>query len=91
MNERATNENWSDVGNNDPMNEANEPDNVKELGWMAFAVLGSTIAACEAVGVVAGLAVDHKWGTAPAGILVGIVLGTVVAVVGVIRQVRRFL
>ena len=34
---------------------------------------------------------DHAWGTAPAGLLIGIVLGTVAAVVSVVKQVRRFL
>ena len=60
-------------------------------GWAAFAVMGSTIALCEASGVAAGLWVDHRWSTAPAGLLVGIVLGAVVAVVRVVQQVRRYL
>jgi F0F1-type ATP synthase assembly protein I len=60
-------------------------------GWAAFLTMGSTIALCEALGVVAGLEVDHHFSTAPVGILIGVVLGTVIAVVSVVRQVRRYL
>jgi F0F1-type ATP synthase assembly protein I len=58
---------------------------------MAFATMGMTIALCVGGGVAAGLWVDHQWGTAPAGLLVGIVLGAVVAIVSVVQQVRRYL
>jgi hypothetical protein len=60
-------------------------------GLAGFAVMGTTIATCEAVGVVLGLWADHSWGTAPVGLVIGIVLGTVAAVVSVVKQVRRFL
>jgi len=60
-------------------------------GVAAFAVMGTTIASCLAVGVVLGLWVDHELHSAPAGLLIGIVLGTVAAVVSVVKQVRRFL
>jgi F0F1-type ATP synthase assembly protein I len=53
--------------------------------------MGSTIATTEAVGVVAGLLLDRWWGIAPIGLVAGIVLGTVAAVVGVVRQIRRYL
>lgn len=53
--------------------------------------MGTTIATCVAVGVVLGLWADNTWHTAPAGLLIGIVLGTVAAVVSVVQQVRRFL
>ena len=60
-------------------------------GIGAFAVMGMTIATLEAVGVLLGLWADHAWGTAPMGLIIGIVLGTVAAVVSVVQQVRRFL
>lgn len=60
-------------------------------GWAAFAVMGSTIAICEALGVGGGLWCDHEFGTAPAGIFVGVVLGTVLAVVSVVQQIRKYL
>ena len=60
-------------------------------GVGAFAMMGSTIATCEAVGVVLGLWADRSWGTAPVFLVIGIVLGTVAAVVSVVQQVRRFL
>jgi F0F1-type ATP synthase assembly protein I len=53
--------------------------------------MGMTSAVCVAVGVVLGIWADHAWGTAPGGLLIGIVLGTVAAVVSVVQQVRRFL
>ena len=60
-------------------------------GLVGFAAMGTTIAILEAIGVVLGLWADRSWGTAPAGLLIGIVLGTVAAVVSVLKQVRRFL
>lgn len=57
----------------------------------AFAVMGTTIATCVGVGVFLGVWADRTWHTAPAGLLIGIVLGTVAAVVSVVQQVRRFL
>ena len=53
--------------------------------------MGSTIAICEALGVGGGLWCDHEFGTAPAGIFVGVVLGTVLAVVSVVQQIRKYL
>ena len=53
--------------------------------------MGTTCATCIAVGVLAGLWVDHYWRTSPWGLLLGIVLGAVVAVLGVAQQVRRYL
>lgn len=60
-------------------------------GVAAFAVMGSSIATCLAVGVVLGLGVDHELHSAPWGLVFGIVLGTVAAVVSVVKLVRRFL
>jgi F0F1-type ATP synthase assembly protein I len=65
---------------------------VKDLpGVAAFAAMGLTAALIVAVGVVLGLWADHAWGTDPWGLLIGIALGTVAAVVSVVKQVRRFL
>ncbi|MDE3065203.1 MAG: AtpZ/AtpI family protein [Acidobacteriota bacterium] len=60
-------------------------------GVAAFAVMGSTIATCIGVGVVLGLGADRAWHTSPWGLIFGIVLGTVAAVVSVVKLVRRFL
>jgi F0F1-type ATP synthase assembly protein I len=60
-------------------------------GLAAFATMGSTIAACVGLGAGAGLWFDHVTGFAPGGLLIGIVLGTVAAVLSVLRQVRRYL
>jgi F0F1-type ATP synthase assembly protein I len=65
---------------------------VKDLpGVVAFASMGMTAAIVIAVGVLLGLWADSAWGTEPWGLLIGIALGTVAAVVSVVKQVRRFL
>jgi F0F1-type ATP synthase assembly protein I len=53
--------------------------------------MGTTVAIIIAVFVVLGIWADRTWGTAPWGLLIGITLGTVAAVVSVVKQVRRFL
>ena len=71
-----------------------EQDNggVKDLpGAMALLTMGTTVAIILAVFVVLGIWADRAWGTAPWGLLIGIALGTVAAVVSVVKQVRRFL
>jgi F0F1-type ATP synthase assembly protein I len=73
-----------------PSEQDNDP--VVDLpGVAAFLTMGMTAAIIIAVGVVLGLWADHAWGTAPWGLLIGITLGTVAAVVSVVKQVRRFL
>lgn len=67
------------------------PDSSDLPGLAAFAVMGTTIATCVGIGVGLGLWADHVFGSAPAGLLIGVVLGTVAAVVSVVQQVRRFL
>jgi F0F1-type ATP synthase assembly protein I len=65
---------------------------VKDLpGVAAFATMGLTAAIVVAAGVVLGLWADSAWGVEPWGLLIGIALGTVAAVVSVVQQVRRFL
>lgn len=60
-------------------------------GLVAFATIGTTIALSEAAGVGAGIWLDSACHVAPWGLFLGVVLGTVVAVVFVVKQVRRFL
>jgi F0F1-type ATP synthase assembly protein I len=65
---------------------------VKDLpGLAAFAAMGTSLAGCEALGVLFGLYLDHLGNFAPWGLLIGIVLGTVAAVASVMQLVRRFL
>jgi F0F1-type ATP synthase assembly protein I len=60
-------------------------------GLAAFVALGSTLAACVAVGVVAGIAADDAWHISPWGLLVGLVLGVAAAVMSVLKLVQRWL
>lgn len=60
-------------------------------GAAAFLALGTTIAACVAVGVVAGIVADNAWHASPWGLLVGLGLGVVAAVMSVLRLVQRWL
>ena len=60
-------------------------------GVVAFLTMGMTAAVIIAIGVVLGIWADHAWRSAPWGLLIGITLGTVAAVVSVVKQVRRFL
>ena len=79
-----------DVPRDEPSEQGKSP--VPDLpGLAAFAAMGMTIAIIEALGVVLGLWVDRTLDTAPGGLIIGIVLATVVAVVSVVKQVRRFL
>ena len=69
-----------------------EKSTLKDLpGVAAFAAMGTTLACCLAAGVLLGLYLDHLWNLAPVGLLIGIVLGTVAAVVSVVQLVRRYL
>ncbi len=65
---------------------------VRDLpGVAVFATMGMTIALCEGAGVALGLWIDHLLSSAPGGLIFGVVLGTLVAVLSVVKQVRRFL
>lgn len=83
----------SDPGGRDtPPASDQEKSTIKGLpGLAAFAAMGMTIASCLGVGVLLGLYLDHLWHLAPVGLLLGIVLGTVVAVASVVKLVRRYL
>jgi F0F1-type ATP synthase assembly protein I len=79
-------------GENSDQPSHQEGSGVKDLpGLAAFAAMGTTLAGCEAIGVLLGLYLDHLWSFAPWGLLIGIVLGTVAAVASVVQLVRRFL
>ena len=69
-----------------------EESKIKDLpGVAAFATMGTTLAGCEALGVLLGVYLDRIGSFAPWGLLIGIVLGTVAAVASVLQLVRRFL
>ena len=69
-----------------------EPTPVKELpGALAFVGMGTTIAGSVGLGVGLGLWADSHWGSAPWGLVIGVVIGSVLAVAAVAGQVRRYL
>jgi F0F1-type ATP synthase assembly protein I len=53
--------------------------------------MGVTLAICEGLGVLLGLYLDRVGHFAPWGLLIGIVLGSVIAVASVVKLVRRYL
>ncbi len=60
-------------------------------GAAAFLGMGISIAASVGAGVWLGLLADSRLHTAPALLIVGVVLGVVVSVVSVVAQIKRFL
>ncbi len=75
-----------------PLPEDQRPDPVKPLpGVLAFAGMGTTAAACVAIGVVLGIWADDSWHTSPIFLVVGLVVGVAAAVTSVVGQIRRYL
>jgi len=65
---------------------------VKDLpGAWAFVGMGSTIAGSVGFGVLVGLWSDSHFGVAPWGLVIGVLLGSALAVTAVASQVRRYL
>jgi F0F1-type ATP synthase assembly protein I len=58
---------------------------------VAFLGMGTSIAACVAVGVGLGIWGDDTWHTSPALLVVGLVLGLAAAVASVVAQIRKYL
>jgi F0F1-type ATP synthase assembly protein I len=57
-------------------------------GAAAFLGMGLSAAVCVGIGVVLGLWADSAWHTAPALLVVGLVLGVTTAALSVIGQIR---
>jgi F0F1-type ATP synthase assembly protein I len=60
-------------------------------GLAELASLGLTLALCVSAGAGVGIGVDHWWGIAPWGLLIGLLLGIVSAVAIVVKIARRWL
>jgi hypothetical protein len=60
-------------------------------GFVAFAGMGLSIAVTVGAGVVVGLLVDRWLHTAPAFLIVGLVLGVFAAVAAVRAQIKAYL
>ncbi len=57
----------------------------------AFLGMGLSAAICVAIGVVAGVWADDTWHTAPALLVVGLLLGLAAATFFVVGQIRKYL
>lgn len=83
--------NQDEEGDLPTSSEQEKSGNMDLPGLAAFAAIGTSVAILETIGVVLGLWADRAWGTAPWGLLIGIALATVGAVMSVVKQIRRFL
>jgi F0F1-type ATP synthase assembly protein I len=79
-------------GREEPAPDKSSDEGVSDLpGVAAFATMGLSVAVTIGIGVFLGIWADNVWGHAPLWLAIGLVLGTVAAVVSVVKQVRRFL
>jgi F0F1-type ATP synthase assembly protein I len=60
-------------------------------GAVAFLGMGLSAAVCVAIGVWLGIWADSTWHTAPALLVVGLLLGLAAATSLVIGQIRKYL
>jgi len=68
------------------------PNSVKPLpGAVAFLGMGLSAAVCVAIGLGLGLWADSAWHTAPALLVVGLLLGLAAATFMVVGQIRKYL
>jgi F0F1-type ATP synthase assembly protein I len=58
---------------------------------VAFLGMGLSAAMCVGVGVVLGIWADDTWHTAPALLVVGLLLGLAAATFFVVAQIRKYL
>lgn len=62
-----------------------------EIGAWQLVGIGGFVVGCVVAGIVLGWLADDRWGSSPTGILVGIGVGIVVAVVGSFVRIARYL
>jgi F0F1-type ATP synthase assembly protein I len=76
----------------DPGRPSTEADGIKPLpGAVAFLNMGLSAAVCVGAGVVLGIWADDTWHTAPALLVVGLLLGLAAATFLVVGQIRKYL
>lgn len=76
----------------EPLEPATEHPTAEEMSVLAqFATLGITLASTVTVGLLLGLAFDHFAHTAPAGLIVGLILGSVGAASAMVSLIRRWM
>ncbi len=69
-----------------------DPSGVKPLpSAVAFLGMGLSAAMCVGVGVALGIWADDTWHTAPALLVVGLLLGLATATFFVVAQIRKYL
>ena len=63
----------------------------RSLGGARLLGLGTACAACVLVGMVLGHVADNQLDSAPAGVLVGMASGILLAILGAVFEIRRYL
>ena len=63
----------------------------RSLGGARLLGLGTACAACVIVGMVLGHLADNQLDSAPAGVLVGMASGILLAILGAVFEIRRYL
>lgn len=62
-----------------------------EIGAWTLVGIGGFVVGCVVAGLVIGSLADDHWGSSPVGVLVGISIGIVVAVVGSCVRIAGYL
>ena len=76
----------------EPLEPAKEHPTTEEISVLAqFATLGIKLASTVTVGLLLGLAFDYFAHTAPVGLIVGLILGSVGAASAMVSLIRRWM
>lgn len=76
----------------EPLEPATEHPTAEEMSVLTqFVTLGITLASTVTVGLLLGLAFDHFAHTAPAGLIGGLILGSVGAASAMVSLIRRWM
>jgi F0F1-type ATP synthase assembly protein I len=63
----------------------------RSLSGVGLLGLGTACAACVIAGLVLGHLADNRFDSAPAGVLVGMASGILLAILGAVFEIRRYL
>lgn len=69
----------------------NDDDTFGNVGGREIAGIGGFVVGCVVAGLVIGWLVDDHWASSPVGILIGLGVGIVVAIVGSCLRIAHYL